>query len=217
MHILEGVRLALQQIRQEKLKSFFSLIGVIIGVMFLIMVVSVVEGMDRYIEEDFAQEIFGVQTIQVVRFPSVQVNTSSADWRAWSRRPPVTMSEADAIRRHLSVPGRVGVESFTSGAVRTDEGREAEGLQIFAISEEVLAIRTFQVEEGRPFSRQEAMRGVPVAILGLSAAEALFPDGEVLGERVRIRGFPYRVVGVLEDQGTVFGISLNDRVLIPAT
>ena len=217
MQILEGVRLALQQIRQEKLKSFFSLIGVIIGVMFLIMVVSVVEGMDRYIEEDFAQEIFGVQTIQVVRFPSVQVNTSSADWRAWSRRPPVTMAEADAIRRQLSVPGRVGVESFTSSSVRTDEGREAEGLQIFAISEEVLAIRTFQVEEGRPFSRQEAMRGVPVAILGLSAAEALFPDGNVLGERVRIRGFPYRVVGVLEDQGTVFGISLNDRVLIPAT
>ena len=217
MQILEGVRLALQQIRQEKLKSFFSLIGVIIGVMFLIMVVSVVEGMDRYIEEDFAQEIFGVQTIQVVRFPSVQVNTSSSDWRAWSRRPPVTMAEADAIRRQLSVPGRVGVESFTSAAVRTDDGREAEGLQIFAISEEVLAIRTFQVEEGRPFSRQEAMRGVPVAILGLSAAEALFPDGNVLGERVRIRGFPYRVVGVLEDQGTVFGISLNDRVLIPAT
>ncbi len=217
MQILEGVGLALQQIRQEKLKSFFSLIGVIIGVMFLIMVVSVVEGMDRYIEEDFAQEIFGVQTIQVVRFPSVQVNTSAADWRAWNRRPQVTLAEADAIRRQLSVPGRVGVETFASGTVRTDEGREAEGLQLFAISQEVLEIRTYRVEHGRPFSRQESVRGVPVAILGLSAAEALFPDGSALGERVRIRGFPYRVVGVLEDQGTVFGISLNDRVLIPAT
>ncbi|TVR60537.1 MAG: ABC transporter permease [Gemmatimonadales bacterium] len=216
MQILEGVRLALQQIRQEKLKSFFSLIGVIIGVMFLIMVVSVVEGMDRYIEEDFAQEIFGVQTIQVVRFPSVQVNTSASDWRAWSRRPPVTLDEADAIRRQLSVPGRVGVESFTRGSVRTDDGREAEGLLIFAISEEVLTIRTFQVDEGRPFSRQEAARGVPVVILGTSAADALFPDGSAVGERVRIRGFPYRVVGVLEDQGTVLGIPLNDRVLIPA-
>jgi putative ABC transport system permease protein len=166
MHIREGIGLALQQIRQEKLKSAFSLIGVIIGVTFLIVVVSVVEGMDRYIEEDFSEQLFGAQTIQVVRFPSVNINPGPADWREWSRRPRVTLAEAEAVRSGLTVPARVGVESFGTATVRTDDGLAAEGVQIFSISPEVLEIRRLQVEQGRPFSRQEATRGVPVVILG---------------------------------------------------
>jgi putative ABC transport system permease protein len=215
MHLHEGVRLALMQLRQEKLKSAFSLIGVIIGVMFLIVVVSVVEGMDRYIQEDFAQEVFGVNTVQVRRTPAVQVNVSGQQRRDLARRPLATLGDAEAIRRSLSVPGRVGVESSTTADLRTDDGRVATGVQLTAMSEEVLTIRTLRVEEGRPFSPQEAARGVPVAILGVAVAEALFPDGVALGQRVRVRGFPYRVVGVLEDQGSVLGISLNNRVLIP--
>ncbi len=217
MHLREGVGLALQQIRQEKLKSVFSLIGVIIGVTFLIVVVSVVEGMDRYIEEDFSEQLFGAQTIQVVRFPSVNVNPSAADWREWNRRPRVTLAEADAVRAGLTVPARVGVESFGTATIRTDEGLTAEGVQIFSISPEVLEIRSLRVEEGRPFSRQEALRGVPVVILGVAVAEALFPNKDPLEQRVRIQNFPYRVVGVLEDQGSILGISLNNRVMVPAT
>jgi putative ABC transport system permease protein len=184
--------------------------------MFLIVVVSVVEGMDRYIQEDFADEVFGMNTVQVRRFPSVQVGNNPAEFREWARRPRPTVTEAEAIRRSLSVPGRVGVETSTSTEVRTETGRAAQGIQLAAISEEVLAIRTLRVEDGRPFSAQEAARGVPVAILGRAVAEALYPEVEPLGSRVLIRGFPYRVVGVLEDQGTVLGISLNNRVLIPA-
>jgi putative ABC transport system permease protein len=215
MHFHEGIRLALMQLRQEKLKSAFSLLGVIIGVMFLIVVVSVVEGMDRYIQEDFAQEVFGVNTVQVRRTPSVQVSFSAQQARELARRPRANLGDAESIRRALSVPGRVGVETSATTDVRTDAGLTATQVQLTAMSEEVLDIRTLRVEEGRPFSGQEAGRGVPVAILGVSVAEALFPDGNALGERVRIRGFPYRVVGVLEDQGTILGISLNSRVLIP--
>jgi putative ABC transport system permease protein len=217
MQIREGVLLALQQLRQEKLKSAFGLLGVVIGVMFLIVVVSVVEGMNRYIEDDFASEVFGVNTIQVRRFPQVQVNTGAAEIRERQRRPIPTLDDADAIRRGLTVPGRVGVESGAMTSVRSDDGRVAEQVQLGAISEEILEIRTLRVEIGRPFSAQEASRGVPVAILGMAVAEALFPEADPLGERVRIRGFPYRVVGVLEDQGTILGISLNSRVLIPAS
>ncbi len=216
MQIREGILLALQQLRQEKLKSAFGLLGVVIGVMFLIIVVSVVEGMNRYIEEDFATEVFGVNTVQVRRFPQVQVNVGPADVRERERRPVPTLADAEAIRRGLSVPGRVGVESGAFASIRTDDGRVAEQVQLAAISEEILTIRTLRVEVGRPFSPQEASRGVPVAILGTSVADALFPDVDPLGQRIRIRSFPYRVVGVLEDQGTILGISLNNRVLIPA-
>jgi putative ABC transport system permease protein len=216
MQIREGVVLALQQIRQEKLKSAFSLLGVVIGVVFLIVVVSVVEGMNRYIEEDFATQVFGVNTVQVRRIPQVQINTSVSQMREWQRRPHPTHAEAETIRRALTVPARVGVETFGSVTVRTEEGRTAEGVQLFAISEEILEIRDLRVEEGRPFSPQEAARGVPVVIMGDAAARALFPDGGAIGARVRVGNFPYRVVGVLEDQGTILGAQLNNRVIIPA-
>ena len=73
MNFLEAVRLALSQIRVQKLKSFFTLLGVVIGVMFLIAVVSIVEGMSRYVEEDFAAKIIGKNTFSFRRRPDVNV------------------------------------------------------------------------------------------------------------------------------------------------
>ncbi|TVP56867.1 MAG: ABC transporter permease [Gemmatimonadales bacterium] len=216
MQLIEGARLALMQIRQEKLKSGFSVLGVVIGVMFLIVVVSVVEGMDRYITEDFAEVVYGVNTIQVRQTPSVQIGDGGAQWREMQRRPRVTLDDARAIREGLSVPALVGVETGATRSVRTEEGRRAENVQISAISPEVLQIRAFHVSEGRPFSPQEAARGVPVAILGQGVAESLFPEEGGLDSRIRIGGFPYRIVGILEPQGSLFGISLDNVILIPA-
>jgi putative ABC transport system permease protein len=215
MQFREGVWLALLQIRQEKLKSSFSLLGVGIGVMFLIVVVSVVEGMDRYITEDFSQQIYGINTVQVRRTPSVRIEASGDQRREWERRPRPTLDEADAIRRQLSVPARVGSESNSFGNVRSEEGVRLDNVMISGVSEEILLIRRLNVERGRAFSTHEAARGIPVAILGTSVASALFPDADPLGQRIRIRGFPYRVVGVLEEQGTLLGMTLDNRVLIP--
>jgi len=84
------------------------------------------------------------------------------------------------------------------------------------VSPEILEIRQYLVEKGRPFSRQEAERGLPVVILGTSAAEALFPNADPLGQRILIRGFPFRVVGLLEEQGSILGRSLDNVVIVPA-
>jgi putative ABC transport system permease protein len=217
MYLREGARLAIEQIRQEKLKSAFSLLGVIIGVMFLVMVVSVVEGMDRYITEDLASEVFGINTIQLRRTPSVQISTTSAQWREWSRRPAITLYDAEALRDVFSVPFRIGTEIMGggSGVVRSWTGVVAPIVQISTMSSEIFEIRSLVVEEGRPFSPQESDRGIPVVVLGRSVANALFPDSDPIEQRVRIRGFPFRVVGVLEPQGSLFGQSLDSRALIP--
>jgi putative ABC transport system permease protein len=217
MHVREGIRLALLQIRQEKLKSSFSVLGVVIGIMFLVVVVSVVEGMDRYITEDFSSQVYGVNTIQVRRFPQVQINPGGAQWREWLRRPRPTVAEAAELRDRLTVPVRVGVESNATGEIRTSQGRRVENAQIQAVSRDILEIRDLRVAAGRPFTEQEEARGIPVAILGTTVAEALFRDEDPLGRQIRIRGFPYRVVGVLEEQGSLLGMSLDNRVMIPIT
>jgi putative ABC transport system permease protein len=216
MNVWEGVALALTQIRTEKLKSFFSLLGVIIGVMFLIVVVSVVEGLDRYIKEDFASQVFGLNTITVSRTPSVQVNTSRAQSRAWRRRRRLEFSDAEVIREKLTIPALIGVESTTGGRVEGDNGRQVENVMMTAVSPEILRIRSLEVERGRPFSSQEAERGMPVTILGKNTAEVVFPGLDPIGREVRIRGFPYRVIGVLEEQGSILGISLDNRAIAPA-
>ena len=88
MHFLDSIRLALQQIRVQKLKSFFTLLGVMIGVMFLVAVVSIVTGMGRYMEEDFVGKLLGVNTFELRRFPSINFgNVTDAQWREWVRRP----------------------------------------------------------------------------------------------------------------------------------
>jgi putative ABC transport system permease protein len=216
VNVWEGVALALNQIRTEKLKSFFSLLGVIIGVMFLIVVVSVVEGLDQYIKEDFASQIFGLNTITLTRTPSVPVNSSEEERRAWRRRRRLEFADAEEIRAKLTIPALVGVESTTGGQVEGDNGRQVENVFMTAVSPELLRIRNLEVERGRPFSAQEAERGVPVVILGKNTAEVVFQDLDPIGREVRIRGFPYRVIGVLEEQGSIFGISLDNRAIAPA-
>ena len=216
MNVWEGVALALNQIRTEKLKSFFSLLGVIIGVMFLIVVVSVLEGLDQYIKEDFASQIFGLNTITLTRTPSVPVNTSEEERRAWRRRRRLEFADADEIRAKLTIPALVGVESTTGGQVEGDNGRQVENVFMTAVSPELLRIRNLDVERGRPFSAQEAERGVPVVILGKNTAEVIFQNLDPLGREVRIRGFPYRVIGILEEQGSIFGMSLDNRAIAPA-
>jgi putative ABC transport system permease protein len=216
MNVWEGVFLALTQIRTEKLKSFFSLLGVIIGVMFLLVVVSVVEGLDRYIKEDFASQIFGINTITVSRAPSVQIQAGTREARQWARNRRLTHDDAEIIRENLTVPALVAVESDNMGTLEGDNGRKVENVLISAGPPELLQIRNLTVERGRPFSAQEAERGVPVVILGVRTADVLFQGLDPLGRSVRIRGFPYRIIGILEEQGTLFGFSLDNRAVAPA-
>jgi putative ABC transport system permease protein len=89
-------------------------------------------------------------------------------------------------------------------------------VRIVGASPEVFQVRDWTVERGRPFSLQEADRGVAVAVLGSETAELLFPNVDPLGRNVRVRGFPYRVVGVLEEQGSLFGQSLDGTLIAPA-
>jgi putative ABC transport system permease protein len=214
MHVWEGIRLAFGQIHSQKLKSFFSVLGVVIGVMFLIVVVSVVEGLDQYIKEDFAEQVFGLNTV-TLRRTDIQINTSDEQRRAWARRPPVEFEDAQYLRERLTLPVRVGVLNDRSGEIEGPRGRSVENVILVAATPEVFEIRDLDVALGRPFSPEEAEQGVPVAVLGTETVGILFPDSDPIGQRVQVRGFPYRVIGVLEEQGSILGQSLDNIAVMP--
>jgi putative ABC transport system permease protein len=216
MYIWEGVTLAIQQLRSEKLKTFLALLGVTIGVMFLLVVVSVIEGMDRYIREDFSSQIFGINTVTLQRSPELIFNSDPEYRRAQRRRPHITFADADLIRDRLTVAARVGVESSTGGEVAAENGRIVTNVRILGASPETFQIHGWTLAKGRAFSPYEGDRGIAVVVLGWDTADRLFEDSDPVGRSVRIRGFPYRVVGVLVSLGSLFGQSLDNLVVAPA-
>ena len=216
MQFWEGVSLALNQLRTEKLKSFFSLLGVILGVMFLIVVVTVVEGLDRYVREEVTAQVFGINTVTLRRWPEGDVNSNREERRAWRRRPLLRYDDADALRERLSIPALIAVESTTRSTAVGDNGRTVTGVRVTGASPEIFEIRNLTAARGRVFTPQEADAGVPVIVLGSETAEIVFEDDDPLGRTVRLRGFPYRVIGVLEERGSIFGESLDNFAYAPA-
>ena len=224
MDPMEGILLALQQIRAQKLKSFFAVIGVIIGVMFLITVVSVVEGMNRYMKEDFAKTVFGLNTVTVTRTPSVVFNGDREYWRRLMRRPRLTFADADLIREQLDVPALVAVVSENNGKLEGPNGTSVENVWLTGTTADYFRIRQYDVEKGRLFTPPEDRVGANVVVLGFDAADKLFGVLDPLGRRVKIlanqSGNPitgvFTVVGVLKKQGTLFGMSLDNRAVAPA-
>ncbi|MGH7445342.1 MAG: ABC transporter permease [Longimicrobiales bacterium] len=216
MNPREGIRLALQQIRSQKLKSFFAVFGVVIGVMFLITVVSVVEGLNTYMEEDFAGAIYGLNTITLTRTPSVSMESNPDIWRAYQRRPRITFRDAQAIEARLTMPALVGVESHRSGRLVSDRGTTIQNVWLTGGSSELFSIRSMDMERGRVFTAPEDRAGANVVVLGAEAAEALFPTLDPIGRGVKIDDVPFRVIGVLEKQGSLFGMSMDNRAIAPA-
>ena len=215
MQVWEGVILAMQQLRSEKLKSFFSLIGVILGVMFLIVVVTIIEGLDRYVREEVTSQVFGVSTVTLRRWPEVDINTDEERWRRRMRAPRLRYEDAEAIRARLTIPARITIQSSSGGTAVADNGRTATGVQLIGASPEVFPVRNLKIDRGRAFTEQEAATGTPVLVLGFETSEVLFEDLDPVGHTVRLRGFPYRVIGVLEERGSLFGMSLDNFAVAP--
>lgn len=216
MPFLEAVRLALQTIRVQKLKSFFTLIGVMIGVMFLIAVVSIVEGMSDYVENDFAAKIIGVNTFDVRRWPNFTPNESDEEWRAYLRRPRLFETDADVVRGALGPAFRTAVvsENFIHAAA---PGVRPRMVQAIATEASYFDIKKFVLTQGRAFAPQEVATGARVLVIGDEVAKHYFATLDPVGRELRIAGQPYTVIGVIEPQGSVFGFSLDRMAIAPYT
>jgi putative ABC transport system permease protein len=214
MPLREAFRLAIQTIWAHKMKSAFSVIGVFIGVTFLIAVVTIVEGMNGYMTDRFAGALLGINTFHLRRLPAFE-DVNRETWRRWLRRPRITYDDATAVEEAISVPFIAAWES-DRGADVAYGARVASDVRIIAATASYFEIKNWDLALGRPFSAQEARAGQPVVVLGNELAERLFQGQDPLGRQVTIRKIPYRVVGVVEPQGNLFGISLDKFAVAPA-
>jgi len=215
MPIFEAVRLALQQIRVQKLKSFFTLLGVMIGVMFLIAVVSVVEGMSRYMEKDLIGKIMAVNSFELRRRPDFEmgdVDRQTAE--AWSRRPPIFERDTAAIINALSPGFRHAIVGQDNATVTSKYGRPRQ-VEIRNVTHQYFDIKNLQVVRGRPLTELDDKLNAPVVVIGKDVHDHFFPNVDPIGRELRIGPIPYTVVGIAEKQGSTFGLSLDKFIIAP--
>jgi putative ABC transport system permease protein len=214
MPLFEAVRLAFAQIRVQKLKSFFTLLGVMIAVMFLIAVVSIVEGMSRYMEDDFAGRLLGANTFTLRRYPWFGNNTTRAEWLEWQRRPRVYPADVEFVKSVLPPGTHWAIESQENAMASTPWARPRL-VEAHAVEGEYFNIKNYNLTSGRTISPQEYEAGTPVLVIGDEVAKYFFPNLNALGRELRIKGIPYQVIGVIEHQGSLFGMSLDKLAIGP--
>jgi putative ABC transport system permease protein len=215
MRLLEAIRLALNTIRVQKLKSFFTALGVCIGVMFLITVVSIVDGMGKYMEEDLVGKIIGINTFELRHRPNITIgDVDNATWEEYRKRrrimesdvPPVVAALPEGVKWAMSSSDNLKLESPYS---------RPRSANVVAIDGDWLDIKKLDAAIGRRFTQQELTFGELVVILGPDLSKRLFPNVDPIGRQVKMGGLPYTVIGIGESQGSVFGISLDNYAIAP--
>ena len=210
---LEAFRLASASLRANKLRSGLTLVGIVVGVAAVIAVVTIIKGLDQTVAQTFSSQ--GSTVFSVSQRP--QVILSREDFIRYNKRREMTHEDAEAVMRHCTLCLWTGVAVNTAGTVKHGN-QKSEGVLIRGITLSMLPIDDINVEAGREWSESEAQAAREVAIVGADVVENLFggiaPE-QVLGQTVRVEGREYRIVGVPERLGKIFGVSRDNYVYLP--
>lgn len=214
MNFTETLKLALSAIWAHKLRSFLTLLGMIIGVAAFMIVLSVLQGFNSYIDEKVAG--IGSNAFTVQRFnPFEDFKDTDTIAAAQRRNKELSFDELEFIRARAQLIDKIGAKS---GGGRTEVKRGSEILQDVSVSgaEPVIAeIEKIDIADGRYFTETENNSASRVVFIGADIAAKLFPQGNAIGGEIQIRGIEYRVIGVQVAKGTVFGQPLDSFVQMP--
>ena len=219
MTFADVVLTALAQIRENKLRSFFTLLGIIVSVTFLVAVVAIIQGMNSYVSNNLAGALIGQNTFQVRRSP-IQIGLfDDEEFRRIQKRPRIT--EADAAAVIAAVPQAVAV-SLQSGwptpIADIQYGTKTLGdVAIMGVTAPYQVIQDYVFASGRPLSDIDVLQRRSVAVIGADVAEKLFENVDPVGKDLRVLGNHFTVVGVVAKKGRVLGQSFDGFVLLPLT
>jgi putative ABC transport system permease protein len=210
---------ALSQLRENKLRSFLTLLGIIVSVTFLVAVVAIIQGMNSYVSNNLAGALIGQNTFQVRRSP-IQIGLfDDEEFRRIQKRPRIT--EADAAAVIAAVPQAVAV-SLQSGwptpIADIQYGTKTLGdVAIMGVTAPYQVIQDYVFASGRPLSDIDVLQRRSVAVIGADVAEKLFENVDPVGKDLRVLGNHFTVVGVVAKKGRVLGQSFDGFVLLPLT
>ncbi|HJX85519.1 MAG TPA: ABC transporter permease [Candidatus Angelobacter sp.] len=207
----EPTLIALETLRTHKLRSFLTLLGVILSVSTLIVVVSMIEGTNRYISEKVAN--FGANVFQVSRFPLI---TSFDEFlRLQKKNKNITWDDYLFLRDNMRLAKTVGIESDGHLAKIKRNGETMEDVGVTGVTGNMAEIDTREAETGRYIIDSDGEHRANVAMIGADVSKRLFKDTDPLGKTFYVDGEAFDVVGIAKEQGSAFGQSQDGFVLIP--
>ncbi len=213
VQILEGVKIALGNLRENKLRTFLTLLGNIVGTMSVIAVVSLIDGIDRYAREEVAEEGSNVFTIERVNHFDF-LTDQEAFLKAMRENPRLTLDDVEYVETRIPHATHVVGRLYSSGRAQFGE-RHLNGVDIIGFSADYDAVENDPIALGRHFTRLEVTHSKPVAVIGAIVAEQLFPARDPVGRTIKVGGRHFTVVGVVQEKGTLLGSPRDKFVLIP--
>ncbi|MBX3296975.1 MAG: ABC transporter permease [Acidobacteria bacterium] len=214
MNFAETLKLAFDSIMAHKLRSFLTLLGMIIGMTAFMVVLSLLLGFNGYVDEKIAG--IGSNAFTVQRFnPFEDFKDTDTIAAAQRRNKELSFDELDFIKERAQSIDKIGAKAGnTTRSVRV--GSETlEDVSISGVEPIIGEIENVDVEYGRYFTETENNASMRVAFIGSGIASRLFPAGDALGGEISMSGIPYRVIGISATKGTVFGIPQDNFVQIP--
>jgi putative ABC transport system permease protein len=213
MNFTETLKLALSAIRAHKLRSFLTLLGMIIGVTAFMVVLSLLQGFNKYVDEKIAG--IGSNSFTIRRFSFEDFKDTDSIAAAQRRNKDLTFDELEFIRERAQLIDKIGAKALPNLAELKRGAEVMQDVQIEGVEPVIGEIAKVDIAEGRFFTEAENNNSQRVAFIGSEVAEKLFPFGSAVGEEFMMRGIPYRVVGVQTAKGTVFGQSMDLFVWLP--
>lgn len=213
MPFTEAVRIAVQSLRANKLRSLLTVLGILIGVSSVIAVVAITEGLDRYMSEKVLE--LGSRSFRLQQRPDII--TSRQQWLEMMKRKRLDLEDLAAVRRACTLCSEVGGMNWIDGSVK--RGRTLQkNVSIQGISENISRIGTIrELAAGRHLVPQDIEQGSHVAVIGTDLVDAFFGTMEPIGKEIDVDGHRLRVVGVAEKKGSVFGESQDNFIWMPIT
>lgn len=208
----ESARIAVESLSKNKLRSFLTLLGIILATSTLIAVTSFVNGMNLYIATKLSD--MGSSGFRVVRIAFIG-NWDPKKYLEMERRnPQIQPQEYEFIRADARLLSDVGLETFKSVTIAY-QGQTMQSTDLQGITANIPALRDIDVSSGREIAEAEVRRHAPVAFIGNDVAEKFFTGVDPVGKTIKVDGVPYQIVGVAKSKGSVFGQSQDKFVMIP--
>lgn len=214
MKFIETLKLAIAAIWAHKLRSALTLLGMIVGVTAFVVVVSLIQGFNRYVDEKIAG--IGAKSFTLQRFnPLEDFKDTDTIAAAQRRNKDLTLEDYDYIKSRAQLIGKIGAKGRGTPSEVKRGNEILDDVFVSGATANCVDIENRDVAEGRFFADPENEGASRVAYIGADVANKLFPVGSSVGQEIQVRGMPYRVVGVETARGTVFGIPQDNFVIIP--
>jgi putative ABC transport system permease protein len=212
---IETLKLAIAAIWAHKLRSALTLLGMIIGVTAFVVVVSLISGFNKYIDEKIAG--IGSKSFTIQRFNFEDFKDLDSIAAAQRRNKELTLDDYEYLNARGALIDKIGAKARASRSLVKRGPKLVEDVPVDGAMPVINEIDNIDAAEGRYFTDSENDGALRVAFIGMDVATALFPAGAstAIGEEINVAGLPYRIIGIAAAKGTVFGIPQDNFITLP--